>query len=959
MADKLTYYNEWHWTGKNETTLTYSKTNVDWVSTNGKESFGMVTSTKGITPTIKQPWSKTPHFLSYDPETEPPPVPGTGHHAIIPINKWKIGITQLTGPVALPPGETLIEWVQELQALPPVDGKPVETDTFAIVNQHPWDGTTYETTYRLTRCRTQQPFTWWGGHPAVGVGPFKYWKQGDTTPPCKPEVEVTFWPAWMKDTAPEGAELIDAEAVLAAIPKLGKKPNYEQMNTRCSTANCYSCLSWAARVSRPYTTAQAKLKVLELGDKLAAPYPVAAGWKWEAARFINTNSAYGGSCAWCGGYRTGYYFAKQGHYACPRCYLRYNYEAIAEIPAGEGHPKWMKALEVGVWEEATLSEKLEFAEAYYENGYRIPPGRWRSEILSDMPDAPVNDDPDLLIVARQGSLISGVQQRGKLMSTKSGHYFILPCMVCGGFTNKYPVTMNYLTQDGDADYIYNNRSAGFAHPGCYSWLTDQHSEFLKDEGLVRHTACGEFVDANTIRIDPPVKQGEDGSVQCKVCSERYYPGTKAATGSTCVYCRYQARVGQGQQKRSAGCCLRCSLYARQRRGGDLYEGANKIKGDFPLGMALADFYMLADLATVDDEAGEMFKQMAAATAEEFKNYAIIACGGELRHWPGSRTQEFWVVYESEPTLPPYKDKRPRICPRCFSVAKKGACEKCESMGYTRNTLPVKRVMGTLNSQPIPGPHHANKMETPGRVGEGEGFCKIHKDKLELGKEVYEQYTLLKIDPKWRNRLNGSEYSSDRSAMWARFKEWCSVSHEEAVAGVQVTRDWFLTGKWREGYGGYWWGLAADTTLRFLKGEMPAALYVDTMFGLQHNGGTLFNKIYNTFWLQTLLDLKRETGHSALLAPWCSAYVLDMYEQVTLRTNDPDRLAWLGAIKIMRQHEDVEQRKENLNNWFTNEHSREAEKVAKQGADKYGTATRTAIGTKEGTDVTKHWLVAGV
>lgn len=71
---------------------------------------------------------------------------------------------------------------------------------------------------------------------------------------------------------------------------------------------------------------------------------------------------------------------------------------------------------------------------------------------------------------------------------------------------------------------------------------------------------------------------------------------------------------------------------------------------------------------------------------------------------------------------------------------------------------------------------------------------------------------------------------------------------------------FYNSSWSGGYGGKAWGSIADCLHRFVTGEYTAEMMMDTIWTLQHNNGSVFNKgHYYHQWTQVLhrvLDVQR-------------------------------------------------------------------------------------------------------
>ena len=72
---------------------------------------------------------------------------------------------------------------------------------------------------------------------------------------------------------------------------------------------------------------------------------------------------------------------------------------------------------------------------------------------------------------------------------------------------------------------------------------------------------------------------------------------------------------------------------------------------------------------------------------------------------------------------------------------------------------------------------------------------------------------------------------------------------------------FYKGSWSSGYGGKKWGVVTDCAVDFVTGKYSAAMMVDTIWTLSHNGGPIFNKgmlysPHSSNHLVQILDVQR-------------------------------------------------------------------------------------------------------
>jgi phosphohistidine swiveling domain-containing protein len=88
------------------------------------------------------------------------------------------------------------------------------------------------------------------------------------------------------------------------------------------------------------------------------------------------------------------------------------------------------------------------------------------------------------------------------------------------------------------------------------------------------------------------------------------------------------------------------------------------------------------------------------------------------------------------------------------------------------------------------------------------------------------------------------------------------SASEVAAFFAECRDLFQMSGWDSAYGGKAWADIAHVGEQYFKGEIPAAVFVDRVFDLRHNGGPVFNKHpmvsaqYSPNALDKQLDAKR-------------------------------------------------------------------------------------------------------
>lgn len=127
-------------------------------------------------------------------------------------------------------------------------------------------------------------------------------------------------------------------------------------------------------------------------------------------------------------------------------------------------------------------------------------------------------------------------------------------------------------------------------------------------------------------------------------------------------------------------------------------------------------------------------------------------------------------------------------------------------------------------------------------------------------------------------------TSDRSECWSTFAGVVSDLGADVLFDAAGLFREYPAGK---GYGGELWAAAAEIVGKRLQGRLPAWLFVDRMFTLEHNGGCFLNKVnwkhsnrlgYNLYHMRKVLD-----AHASSEVDWklllgvCSPEVAQMFQ----------------------------------------------------------------------------------
>ena len=120
------------------------------------------------------------------------------------------------------------------------------------------------------------------------------------------------------------------------------------------------------------------------------------------------------------------------------------------------------------------------------------------------------------------------------------------------------------------------------------------------------------------------------------------------------------------------------------------------------------------------------------------------------------------------------------------------------------------------------------------------------------------------------------------------RDWRMKRLDKGHSLLQGGRSLFYNVKWRGAYGGPKWGKIADLLVKHLSGELSPTLFVDQAFALQHNTGTVFNKI-DKYWNQNnmkqVLDANLQEDWEKLLT-YGSGWAREMF------------ISWLKAEEVI-------------------------------------------------------------
>jgi hypothetical protein len=106
-------------------------------------------------------------------------------------------------------------------------------------------------------------------------------------------------------------------------------------------------------------------------------------------------------------------------------------------------------------------------------------------------------------------------------------------------------------------------------------------------------------------------------------------------------------------------------------------------------------------------------------------------------------------------------------------------------------------------------------------------------------------------------------NASRSDAWEAWKTFRAQHATNALLWAESAFESF--GSNSHTYGGSKWAYIARTVRMYETGEITPIMFVDMCWGLEHNGGQFFGKLWNTFRLKTVLDFNLNDDLAGLLS----------------------------------------------------------------------------------------------
>lgn len=134
---------------------------------------------------------------------------------------------------------------------------------------------------------------------------------------------------------------------------------------------------------------------------------------------------------------------------------------------------------------------------------------------------------------------------------------------------------------------------------------------------------------------------------------------------------------------------------------------------------------------------------------------------------------------------------------------------------------------------------------------------------------------LRVALKWKAIHEKPQFgiSTDRHEAWKQWKYFRRHFGNVSLLWAEKTFPLFRHGA----FGGPRWANIAKTLRKFVTGEYTPIMFIDTCWGLQHNGGSYFNKAWSTNGIKDVLDANQRGDYSKL-CNYASPAVAEFYKQ---------------------------------------------------------------------------------
>src|SRR5438093_2365083 len=93
--------------------------------------------------------------------------------------------------------------------------------------------------------------------------------------------------------------------------------------------------------------------------------------------------------------------------------------------------------------------------------------------------------------------------------------------------------------------------------------------------------------------------------------------------------------------------------------------------------------------------------------------------------------------------------------------------------------------------------------------------------------------------------------------------WTVIRRKYGINALALAEEAFYMRGWRRNFGGVAWAQVACALRNYLEGKRKPRIFVDQCFNLEHNTGSVFNKLYNVSGLPAVLEAHGQDDYPTL------------------------------------------------------------------------------------------------
>ena len=148
--------------------------------------------------------------------------------------------------------------------------------------------------------------------------------------------------------------------------------------------------------------------------------------------------------------------------------------------------------------------------------------------------------------------------------------------------------------------------------------------------------------------------------------------------------------------------------------------------------------------------------------------------------------------------------------------------------------------------------------------------------MALGGELRHATTVKGLPRRLAEALRDRTIRDDSRHM--AWQGWYHFRQRYGKLALEWAVEAFSTKRWNKAYGGGKWATIANTLLMLENDDIKPQGFIDTCWGLQHNGGIYFNKWWPVKGIQQVLDLNQK-GWYCSIVPTASGFIREKTKEI--------------------------------------------------------------------------------